>query len=402
MGGAVTTASAMLTRARTGRPVLLVWMAWLWVMAGANMATALYDGYASRFGFSSLLLTLVFATYAALLVPSLLLFGRLSDRLGRRPVMLAGMAAACCGLVLFALARGTGWLFAARACQGLAVGLISGPATAALVELDVEGPPERPALLAGWAQAGGSGLGPLVAGALVQWGPAPTRLTYLLGLGGTLLTAAGITTMRDGGPRTAEPWRVQRPRVPATARAAFARTSLTAAVCWASVGIFLSVVPRYARTILHTRDVALLALVAAVGLAASCVTQGLGRRRADRRRAQATGLALVAVGLAGLAVGAPTGSLAVLVTASIVVGAGHGLAVLAAQADLNDLAPADRRGEVTAAFICCIYATLGTAVTGTGLLAVVAPFAAAVATVAGCLAVAAGCLAAWHLAAHRR
>jgi MFS family permease len=147
MGGAVTTASAILTRTRTGRPVLLAWLAWPWVMAGANMATALYDGYASRFGFSSLLLTLVFATYAALLVPSLLLFGRLSDRLGRRPVMLAGMAAACCGLVLFALARGTGWLFAARACQGLAVGLI-GPATAALVELEVEGPPERPALLA--------------------------------------------------------------------------------------------------------------------------------------------------------------------------------------------------------------------------------------------------------------
>jgi MFS family permease len=398
----VTTSTCTETRARTGRAVLVVWLAWLWLMAGANMATALYDGYATRFGFSSLVLTLVFATYAALLVPALLLFGRLSDRLGRRPVMLAGLAAACCGLVLFAYAHGTGWLFAARGFQGLAVGLISGPATAALVELDAGGPPQRPALLAGWAQAGGSGLGPLAAGALVQWGPAPTRLTYLVGVGGTLLAAAGLATVRDRGPRSEESWRVQRPRIPATAHSAFARTSLTAAVCWASVGLFLSVVPRYARALLHTRDVALLALVAAIGLAASCVMQGLGQRWADRRRAQATGLALVAAGLSGLAVGAPTGSLAVLVAASVVVGAGHGLAVLAAQADLNDLAPPNRRGEVTAAFICCIYATLGTAVTGTGLLAVVLPFATAVATVAGCLAVAAGCLAAWHLAARPR
>src|SRR3954467_14854485 len=97
------------------RPLLTVWLGWMAVMAGANLAAPLYATYADRFGFSSLVLTLVFAAYAVVLVPTLMLFGRLSDRFGRRPVLLAGMAAACAGLLVFALADATVWLFAARA-----------------------------------------------------------------------------------------------------------------------------------------------------------------------------------------------------------------------------------------------------------------------------------------------
>src|SRR3954466_3883941 len=115
---------------RGSRPLLILWASWLVLMAGANLATPLYAVYAERFGFSSLVLTLIFATYAVTLVPALIVFGRLSDRLGRRPVLLAGFAAASAGLLLFALATNVAWLFAARALQGLAVGMISGTATA--------------------------------------------------------------------------------------------------------------------------------------------------------------------------------------------------------------------------------------------------------------------------------
>src|SRR5437764_2295503 len=104
-------------------------------MAGANLATPLYAVYARHFHFSSLVLTAIFATYAFVLVPALVLFGRLSDRLGRRRVIALGLATAAGGLALFAAAEGELWLFAARLLQGLAVGMISGAATAALVEL---------------------------------------------------------------------------------------------------------------------------------------------------------------------------------------------------------------------------------------------------------------------------
>src|SRR5438874_6044459 len=128
---------------RRMRPLLTIWAAWLVLMAGANLATPLYPVYAQRFGFSSLVLTSIFATYAVVLVPALILFGRLSDRFGRRPVILAGLGVACGGLVLFAAAEGTVWLYAARALQGLAVRMISGAATAALVELEPKGDRRR-------------------------------------------------------------------------------------------------------------------------------------------------------------------------------------------------------------------------------------------------------------------
>lgn len=116
------------------RPFLTVWFAWLLVMAGANLATALYARYAAEFHFSSLVLTTIFATYAVVLVPALVLFGRLSDRLGRRVVVVLGLATAVAGLAVFAAARSDLWLYGARALQGLAVGMISGAATAALVD----------------------------------------------------------------------------------------------------------------------------------------------------------------------------------------------------------------------------------------------------------------------------
>src|SRR5881394_2888771 len=93
------------------RPLVTVWGSFAVLMTGINLATPLYAVYAKRFGFSSLVLTAIFAAYALVLVPALLLFGRLSDRFGRRPVILAGLVAACVGLALFAAAQSTAWLF---------------------------------------------------------------------------------------------------------------------------------------------------------------------------------------------------------------------------------------------------------------------------------------------------
>jgi MFS family permease len=64
----------------------------------------------------------------------------------------------------------------------------------------------------------------------------------------------------------------------------------------------------------------------------------------------------------------PTGSLALILAASLLTGAGHGFTFLGAQADINDLAPPERRGEVTAAFATAVYLCVALPVVGLGLL----------------------------------
>jgi MFS family permease len=381
------------------RALLTVWLGWLALMTSANLAAPLYEVYAARFGFSDLVLTAIFACYAFVLIPALLLFGRLSDRFGRRPVLFAGLVVACAGLVLFTLADSVGWLFAARAAQGLAVGMISGPATAALVELDPKREQKRPALLAGLAQAGGSALGPLIAGILAQWAPAPLHLSYLILLGATVITA--VFTLRLPEPTTStsrEPWRIQRPRVPAEIRADFARVSLSAATMWASVALYLSVVPSYAASMLNSHDLALLGAIAALALGASCAALAAAQRaHTSAQRSQAAGLSVLAIGLIALVIAAPLHSLALLLTGAIAAGAGHGLGFLHSQDELNAIAPDRRRGEVTAAFVCCIYLLVGVAVIATGLLSLTASLSVAVAAVALVLAAVAMMGAAWQV-----
>jgi MFS family permease len=379
------------------RPLLTVWLGWLLLMADANIPAPLYAVYADRYGFTSLVLTLIFATYAITLVLALLVFGRLSDRFGRRPVILLGIAVGCLALMVFAAASSTTWLFVARALQGLAVGVLGGPATAALVEIDPLRDERRPALLAGLAQVVGSGLGPLISGPLAQWAPAPERLAYLVMLAVTLVAAAFTAALPEPRPEGRERWRMQWPRVPTEIRVAFARVSLTAALVWAAVALYLSIVPSYAGDLLGTDNLALLGAVSAVALAASAAAQVLSRRTAmGPRRAQALGLALLAVGLGLLVAAAPAHSLAELLLGALVTGGGHGLAILPAQDEVNRMVPGHRRAEVTAAFICCIYLLVGGGVVAAGLLDLWLSLAASVAAVAVVLGTGALATAVWQ------
>ena len=128
-------------------------------------------------------------------------------------------------------------------------------------------------------------------------------------------------------------------------------------------------------------------------------------RRADGRaprprttRPEAVGLGLLAAGLLALVLAFPLESLPLLTAAAVLAGLGHGYAFLGAQAELNAIAPEERRGEITATFATCVYLGVALPVIGVGLLALIISLFVAVAiyaaVVAGIALVAAG----WHLA----
>src|SRR5260370_16094507 len=118
-----------------------------WLVAGvlcllffaAGAPTPLYGIYRAQLRFSAATLTAVFAIYALVLLLTLLVFGSVSDYLGRRPVILAALTVTAGACAVFLAARGVGMLFAARALQGVAVGAATGALGAALIDLQPEG-----------------------------------------------------------------------------------------------------------------------------------------------------------------------------------------------------------------------------------------------------------------------
>jgi MFS family permease len=371
------------------------------MLASVNLAAPLYATYQAEFGFSSLTLTLVFATYAIVLIPSLMVFGKMSDHVGRRPVMLCGLAMAVVGLLLFALANGLAWLYAARVAQGVAVGMTTGTATAALVELEPDVGARRPALLSAIAQAGGSSAGPLVGGLLAEDAPDPLVTPFVIALAVIAVLAALVLLVPETSLGRGARWRPQLPGVPVEIRGAFARVAITAAAVWGVAGLYLSVVPSYVTEITGTTNLLAVGALAAVMPLSSCAAQLTTRNVSSAAATQAAGLGLLAVGLVGLVLAAPTGLVTVLLAGSALSGIGHGIAFLAAQDDLNKIAPPHRRGEVTAAFVTCIYLGVSVSAVGVGLLADAYSLSTGVAVfavVTGCAALA---VALWHLLAAR-
>ena len=133
--------------------------------------TVVYPLYAHEWGLTPSTTTLIFAVYPLVLVPVLVLFGNLSDVIGRRATMLYGLAALGLGALAFGLAPDLAWVLVGRALMGVGVGLSLSPATAAMIEFSSPGQQARASSATTAATATGLALATLVGGALVQYAP---------------------------------------------------------------------------------------------------------------------------------------------------------------------------------------------------------------------------------------
>jgi MFS family permease len=357
-------------------------------MLGTTLPTPLYELYRARFGFSELMITVIFATYAAGVIASLLVFGRLSDQVGRRRMLLAGLALATLSALAFIIADGLALLIVGRVLSGLSAGIFTGTATAALVDLAA---PERraPTLVATIANMGGLGCGPLLTGVLAQWAGSPLRFSFWVDLALLLPAAIGVWAMPETVVARSRPrLRPQALRVPTEMRASFVQAALAGFAGYAVLGLFTAVAPAFLGEELGVTSPAAIGLVVFAVFAASMVGQAMLQLVPEAVAMPAGCLALIA-GMGSLALGLAVPSMALLVLGGVIAGFGQGLAFRAGLTAVSVRAPAERRGEVASSFFVVMYVAISLPVIGVGVLAQTTGlrtaglvFAAAVAAVA--------------------
>ena len=168
------------------------------------------------------MITVVFAVYAGGVLFALVLFGRASDLLGRRRVLLAGLACAALSAVVFLVAKGVALLLVGRVLSGLSVGIFVGAATAALVDLAGPGRSQRATLVATATNMSGLGLGALLGGVLAQVAPEPLRSAFWVDLGLVILAIAAVRSIPETVAVSAHPrLRIRRPDLPPVVRNTF-------------------------------------------------------------------------------------------------------------------------------------------------------------------------------------
>lgn len=334
----------------------------------STVPSPLYHTYATTWHFSPLTLTLVYATYAFGVLAALLLAGRVSDQVGRRPVLLVALGALMVSAALFIAADATWWLFVARGVQGVATGAALSAASAALLDLHARRDPVSAGLANAVASCAGLGLGVLVSAVLVQAGTAPRALPYvtLLVLFGTAL--AGAYWMPEPvRERSAFRLTPQRPGVPAGIRHPFLVASLALLSSWSIGGLFFSIGAELSAHLFRSANV----IIAALGGILLTLTAALAQlvlRRAAPWLGASSGSSALAAGMALIVIATAADSSALFLAGSVVAGAGFGVAFLGGLRQLTSVIPGEHRAAVMSAFYLVGYTSLSVPAVVAGLV----------------------------------
>ncbi|WFU75788.1 MFS transporter [Bradyrhizobium sp. CB2312] len=341
------------------------------LFAGSTIATPLYVIYKQQFGFSQITLTLIYAVYVIGNLTALLVFGRMSDEVGRRRTAVIAVGIAIAGALVFLLAHGVASLYVARVLSGLAIGIGAGTGTAWLAELIAEQDRSRATVIATIANFTGLGLGALIAGVLAEYVALPLQTPFIAYLAVLVVVAALLAFAREtvDRPLTAFAQLSIRPRagVPSSIRPRFVAPAVTGFGAMALVAFFAALAPSVLANELHVTSHAVagaifLELAAAVALVIALT------RSLSSRAAMLWSLGLMLPSLALLVTAQFVGSLGVMIASTATCGVAAGLGYRGSLQVVNQIAPDDRRAEVVSAYFICCFLGNALPVIGIGVL----------------------------------
>lgn len=342
--------------------------AFLATMLGTTLPTPLYPLYQAQFGFSQLIITVIFAAYAVGVMGALIVTGRWSDQIGRRPLLFAGLVAAAASDVLFLASDNLTLLLVARVVSGISAGIFTGTATVAVIELAPPAWRRAATFVATAANMGGLGMGPVIAGVLGEYAAWPLQLAYAVHLGLLTLAAAAVAYAPETVSRPARPrLRMQRLRVPDEVRGVFLPAAIAGFAGFAVLGFFTATAPAFMQQVLGQSNLALIGLVAGLVFFASTLGQLVQGRFSSAWRLP-LGCAVVIAGATMIGVGIAVATMWVFLGGALIAGLGQGIGFRAGLGAIAAASPADQRGSVTSTFFVVAYVALSIPVVGIGLV----------------------------------
>ncbi len=339
------------------------------VAAAAGAGSPLFIVYQREWNFANWLLTLAFAVYAFTLIITLLVCGKLSDHVGRRPVLVAALVTMLVATALFGFAKNIEWIIVARAVQGVATGAATSTFTAAIVEAAPRGGKRLATLLASSAPVAGLALGAFFAGTAVEY-VHPTSPAIFGTLGGLSIVALTVVGWADEtSARVAGAVKSLTPRmaVPGPARRAFAVGVPLVAASWMLSGLFLGLAPTVDHlTYRIDSDIVNGAVVASQPSAAAIA--GLLFGKVVPRRATLAGCSLLAAGATAAGAAVVASEFWLLCAAAVVGGIGFGCGFSSVVRTVTPLADSSERGGLFAAIFLVSYLSYGLPTLVAGIL----------------------------------
>jgi MFS family permease len=334
--------------------------------AVAGAPTPIYRIYREMLGLTPFAITFIFAIYSFTMIAAFLTIARLSDYVGRKPMILLALGLNAVTLLLFIVAESAAVLVAARAVQGVATGV----ALATLGAVIVDTAPRWAAMLNSVTAFLGLALGALISGVFIAFAPWPTHLVYAVLLGVTLAEMMILAWVAETTSRKAGAWSGMKPKltVPAAAVAPMARLFPLTLSAWALGGFYLSLMPSLMIEATGIRS----PLVGAAVVSALMVSGGLSSfatRALDAGKTVRASAAFLAAGIVVTVVAIAAGSPMGMVFGTIVAGLGFGASYGASLRVLLPLASAHERAGLLSAYFVESYLAFALAAIAAGLAA---------------------------------
>ncbi|WIB62747.1 MFS transporter [Curtobacterium sp. MCBD17_040] len=336
------------------------------VMMGTTIPTPLYPTYEAHFGFGSAATTVLFAVYAGGVILALVVVGRLSDTIGRRPALLVGIVLSLLSAGLFTVGTPEWLLYAGRVLSGFSAGIFTSTATVAVLEAAPRGREKLAGALATAGNIGGLGLGMLMAGVVATVTPWPLRAPYVVHAGLLVIAGVALLAMREtAGERT--PFRLQPPRVPSETRSVFGAAAIGAVTGFAVCGLFSSIAPNFVGTVIGVHSPAVVGTVTFLLFGASAAAQ-VSLRPLSNRALVLVGTVGLVVGMAVLVVALLAASLPTLIASAVLAGAGQGLLFMAGLRTVTGATAAADRTATTTTYFVVAYLAIAVPAVAAGLL----------------------------------